>query len=68
MTALVWVGAGQTDAAHVTIWRRNWLPRWMPRQVAKPYVLVGHSFGGLLVQAFAHTYPERTAAIVLLIQ
>ncbi len=34
-------------------------------QLAKPYILVGHSFGGLLMQAFAHTYPESTAAVVL---
>jgi pimeloyl-ACP methyl ester carboxylesterase len=28
-------------------------------------VLVGHSFGGLLVRAFAHAYPERVAGLVL---
>lgn len=26
-----------------------------------PFVLVGHSFGGLLVSAFAHAYPEQVA-------
>ncbi len=41
--------AALLDAAHVTA----------------PYVLVGHSFGGILVQAFAHTYPDRTAALVM---
>jgi len=52
-------------------------PRTVPNMVAElaaaldaanitaHYVLVGHSFGGLLMQAFAHTYPERTAAVVL---
>ena len=30
-----------------------------------PFVLVGHSFGGLLVKAFAHTYPEQVAGLVL---
>jgi len=34
-------------------------------QVTAPYVLVGHSFGGLLMQAFAHTYPAKTAAVIL---
>lgn len=29
-----------------------------------PYVLVGHSFGGLVVRAFAATYPRETAALV----
>jgi pimeloyl-ACP methyl ester carboxylesterase len=33
--------------------------------VSRPYLLVGHSFGGLLVQTFAHTYPERTAGVVM---
>lgn len=30
-----------------------------------PYVLVGHSFGGLLVRAFASSYPEKVSGIVL---
>jgi pimeloyl-ACP methyl ester carboxylesterase len=34
-------------------------------RVAPPYVLVGHSFGGLIVQAFAAKYREQTAGLVL---
>ena len=30
-----------------------------------PFVLVGHSFGGLVVNAFAHVYPEQVAGLVL---
>lgn len=30
-----------------------------------PYVLVGHSYGGLIVRAFAYTYPEDVAGLVL---
>jgi pimeloyl-ACP methyl ester carboxylesterase len=30
-----------------------------------PFVLVGHSFGGLLVRAFADAHPERVAGLVL---
>jgi pimeloyl-ACP methyl ester carboxylesterase len=30
-----------------------------------PYVLVGHSSGGLYAQAFARTHPDRTAGLVL---
>jgi pimeloyl-ACP methyl ester carboxylesterase len=30
-----------------------------------PYVLVGHSLGGLNVRLFAHDYPDETAGIVL---
>ena len=31
----------------------------------RPYIVVGHSFGGLIVQAFAHLYPDQTAGLVL---
>jgi pimeloyl-ACP methyl ester carboxylesterase len=30
-----------------------------------PYVLVGHSFGGILVQAFARAFPSEVAGLVL---
>ncbi len=30
-----------------------------------PYILVGHSLGGALVQVFAHTYPKEVAGLVL---
>jgi pimeloyl-ACP methyl ester carboxylesterase len=30
-----------------------------------PYILVGHSMGGLIVRVFAHTYPRETAGLVL---
>lgn len=33
--------------------------------IAAPYILVGHSFGGLIVQAFAGLYPDETAGLVL---
>jgi pimeloyl-ACP methyl ester carboxylesterase len=33
---------------------------------AAPFVLAGHSFGGLYVRAFAARYPDRTAGVVLL--
>jgi len=29
-----------------------------------PYVLVGHSFGGLLIRAFAHLHPAQVAGLV----
>ena len=30
-----------------------------------PYVLVGHSYGGLIVRAYAYTYPDEVAGLVL---
>jgi pimeloyl-ACP methyl ester carboxylesterase len=33
--------------------------------IASPYVLVGHSYGGLLMRLFAHAHPDQTAGIVL---
>jgi pimeloyl-ACP methyl ester carboxylesterase len=33
--------------------------------VPAPYILVGHSFGGMLVRAYAAKYPDQVAALVL---
>ncbi len=35
------------------------------RQLPPPYVLVGHSLGGLYMQLYARQYPEEVAALVL---
>jgi pimeloyl-ACP methyl ester carboxylesterase len=34
--------------------------------VARPYVLVGHSLGGLNMEVYAHRYPDEVAGMVLL--
>jgi pimeloyl-ACP methyl ester carboxylesterase len=34
-------------------------------RIAEPVVLVGHSFGGLIVRIFQQRYPERVAGLVL---
>jgi pimeloyl-ACP methyl ester carboxylesterase len=36
------------------------------KEVKPPYVLVGHSFGGLLMQLFARKYPEEVSALILI--
>ena len=42
------------------------LEAWLSAaQVAPPYVLVGHSWGGLIATLFAATYPSKTAGLVL---
>lgn len=33
--------------------------------LSPPYILVGHSYGGLIVRAFSHLYPDLTAGMVL---
>jgi len=33
--------------------------------VPGPYILVAHSYGGLIVRCFAHNHPDRTAGLVL---
>ena len=35
-------------------------------RVDPPYVLVGHSYGGVLARVFAHQYPSETAGLVLI--
>lgn len=35
------------------------------RELAPPYVLVGHSLGGLYMQLFARKYPDEVAGLVL---
>jgi len=34
-------------------------------KVPPPYILVGHSLGGAIVQVFAHSYPKEIAGLVL---
>jgi len=34
-------------------------------RIPPPYVVVGHSWGGLLARIFAHVYPRETAGVVL---
>jgi pimeloyl-ACP methyl ester carboxylesterase len=34
--------------------------------IAPPYILVGHSAGGLFVRVFAHMYPKEIAGLVLI--
>ena len=54
---------GPQDAARIAADLHTLLAR---AQVPGPYVLAGHSFGGLYVQAFAATYPDQVAGLVLL--
>jgi len=34
-------------------------------EIAPPYILTGHSFGGLVVRAYASRYPDRVEGLVL---
>ena len=54
---------GPQDAARIAAELHTLLER---AQVPGPYVLAGHSFGGLYVQTFAATYPDQVAGLVLL--
>jgi pimeloyl-ACP methyl ester carboxylesterase len=54
---------GPQDAARIAADLHTLLEQ---AQVSGPYVLAGHSFGGLYVQTFAATYPDQVAGLVLL--
>jgi pimeloyl-ACP methyl ester carboxylesterase len=54
---------GPQDAAQIAADLRTLLER---AEVPGPYVLAGHSFGGLYVQTFAAKYSDQVAGLVLL--
>jgi pimeloyl-ACP methyl ester carboxylesterase len=54
---------GPQDAAQIAADLHTLLDR---AGVPGPYVLAGHSFGGLYVQTFAAHYPDQVAGLVLL--
>jgi pimeloyl-ACP methyl ester carboxylesterase len=54
---------GPQDAAQIAADLHTLLER---AEVPGPYVLAGHSFGGLYVQTFAATYPDQVAGLILL--
>lgn len=53
---------GPRDSASIVSELRAELKR---RNIAPPYVLVGHSLGGLYMQYFARNYPAEVAGLVL---
>jgi hypothetical protein len=54
---------GPQDGAHIAADLHTLLAR---AHVPGPYVLAGHSFGGLYVQSFAAQFPDQVAGMVLL--
>ncbi len=54
---------GPQDAVEIATDLHTLLDR---AHIPGPYVLAGHSFGGLYVLAFAATYPDQVAGLVLL--
>jgi pimeloyl-ACP methyl ester carboxylesterase len=54
--------SGPRDAATIVAELRAEL---VQRNIGPPYVLVGHSLGGLYMQYFARQYPEEVAGLVL---
>jgi pimeloyl-ACP methyl ester carboxylesterase len=55
--------SGPQDGAHIAADLHTLLDR---AHVPGPYVLAGHSFGGLYVLSFAAQFPDQVAAMVLL--
>jgi len=55
-------GPGPRDAAHITSELHTLLGN---AGIPGPYIMVGHSFGGLYTQLYAARYPEQVAGAVL---
>lgn len=64
------VGVGKSDKSdgpmHSLQIVRNLKDLLQMAKVEPPYLLVGHSFGGINVRLFAHLYPEEVAGVILL--
>ncbi|MCU1231471.1 MAG: alpha/beta hydrolase [Acidobacteria bacterium] len=51
------------DGAHIVVELHELL---RAANAKPPYVMVGHSFGGMFAELFARTYPDEIAALVLI--
>jgi pimeloyl-ACP methyl ester carboxylesterase len=62
-------GIGQSDPAKrprtLVVMARDLHSLLHAARIPPPYILVGHSLGGTLVQVFAHSYPTEVAGLVL---
>jgi len=56
------VSHGQCALDRITADLRATLDR---QKVVRPFILVGHSFGGLVARYYAHHFPEELSALVL---
>lgn len=54
---------GVRDAREAIADLRRWLAR---ERIDPPYVVAGHSYGGVLARVFAHLHPNETAGLVLI--
>ncbi len=55
-------GPGPRTVSQITFELYNLLKK---EKIDGPYMLIGHSFGGYIVQFFAHAFPEEVAGILL---
>jgi pimeloyl-ACP methyl ester carboxylesterase len=63
---LGWSDPGRDDAPRTTFNIVDELRALLEAApIPPPYILVGHSFGGMLVRAYAAKYPEQVAGLVL---
>jgi pimeloyl-ACP methyl ester carboxylesterase len=66
MTGPGWSTAGRSPGVHDTGVEIADLKRLLDHAgIPPPYLLVGDSYGGLLVRLFAHAHPHDTAGLVL---
>ncbi len=67
MTGLGWAGASPAGFQGTRLQIAKELHTLLQNaNIPGPYLMVGHSFGGLPVQVFVHDYPAEVAGVVLI--
>lgn len=59
-------GQSQGNAAHEPEEYANWLKMLLESLNLPPFILAGHSLGGIIAQQFAHMFPDTLRGLILI--